>query len=128
MKRVVYMRKQNFTETDDVLGMCGESLTSPMILEDRTMNVERYFEEILPVALKCGNKMLGNKWKYPQDDARPSIHSLSRRWCADHLHTFISKNRWPSNSSDSCPLDYSLWIEVTARMDWNMITIICFKI
>ena len=42
------------------LGVCGESLTSPVILEDGTMDAERYIEEILPVALKCGNKMLGN--------------------------------------------------------------------
>ena len=38
----------------------GEGLTSPVILEDGTMDAERYIEEILPVALKCGNKMLGN--------------------------------------------------------------------
>ena len=50
------------------------------------------------------------------------IHSLSQRWCADHFPTFIPKNRWPPNSPDLCPLDYSLWNEVPAGMDWNIIT------
>ena len=99
------------------LGVCGEGLTSPVILEDGTMNAERYIEEILPVALKCGNN-----WTYQQDGARPHIHSLSQRWCDDHFPTFIPKNRWPPNSPDLCPLDYSLWNEVAAGMDWNMIT------
>ena len=61
------------------LGVYGEGLTSPVILEDGTMDAERYIEEILPVALKCGNKMLGNNWTYQQDGARPHIHSLSQR-------------------------------------------------
>ena len=61
------------------LGVCGEGLTSLVILEDGTMNAERYIEEILPVALKCGNKMFGNNWTYQQDGARPHIHSLSQR-------------------------------------------------
>ena len=66
--------------------------------------------------------MLGNNWTYQQDGARPHIHSLNQRWCADHFPTFIPKNRWPPNSLDLCPLDYSLWSEVAAGMDWNMIT------
>ena len=82
------------------LGAYGEGLTSPVILEDGTMNAEGYIEEILRVALKCENKMLGNNWTYQQDGARPHIHSLSRRWCADHFPTFIPKNRWPPNSPD----------------------------
>ena len=61
------------------LGVCGEGLTSPVILEDGTMDAERYIEEILPVALKCGNKMLGNNWTYQQDGARSHIHSLSQK-------------------------------------------------
>ena len=44
------------------LGVCGEGLTSPVILEDGTMDAERYIEEILSVALKCENKMLWNNW------------------------------------------------------------------
>ena len=79
-----------------------------MISEDGTMAAERYIEEILPVALKCGNKMFGNNWTYHQNGARSPIDSLSQRWCADHFPTFIPKNRWSPNSPDLCPLDYRL--------------------
>ena len=89
-----------------------------MILEGGTMDAERYIEEILAVALKYGNN-----WSYQQNGARPSINSLSQRWCADHFPTLIPKNRWSPNSPDLCPLDYSLWNEIAAQIHWNMIPI-----
>ncbi len=59
-----------------------------MIFEDGTMDAERYIKEVLPVARKCGNKMLGNNWTYQQDGARPHIYYLSQKWYADHfLHS-----------------------------------------
>ena len=36
------------------LDVCGEGLTSPVILEGGTMDAERYIEEILPIALRVG--------------------------------------------------------------------------
>ena len=73
------------------LGIFDEGLTLPVISEDEIMDAERYIEEILPVALKCGNKMLGNNSTYQQDGARPYIHSLSQRWCADHFPYIYSQ-------------------------------------
>ena len=35
---------------------------------------------------------------------------------------FIPKSRWPPNSPDLCPLDYSLWTELTNCMNWSQIT------
>jgi len=103
------------------LGVCGEGLTAPVIMEDGTMDAERYIDEVLPIALKSGNKMLGNNWTYQQDGARPHTHHLSQKWCADHFPDFIPKNRWPPNSPDLCPLDYSLWNEIVESMDWDNI-------
>ena len=57
------------------------------------MEAQRYIEEGLPIAIKCGNKMLGNNWTHQQDAARPHTHHLSQTWCADHLSAFISKDR-----------------------------------
>ncbi|CAF4826687.1 unnamed protein product, partial [Rotaria magnacalcarata] len=31
-------------------------------------------------------------------------------------------DRWPPNSPDLCPLDYSSWNELTESMDWDNIT------
>ncbi|CAF1429851.1 unnamed protein product [Adineta ricciae] len=104
------------------LGVCAEGLTVPVILENGTMDAERYINDVLPIALKHGNKMLGNKWTYQQDGAKPHTHHSSKKWCADHFPDFISKDRWPPNSPDLCPLDYSLWNELAKSMDWKNIT------
>ena len=102
--------------------MCGQGLTEPVILEDGTMDHERYIDEVLPIALKSSNKMLGNNWTYQQDGAQPHTHHLSHTWCAEHFPAFIPKNRWPLNSSDLCPLDYSLWNELAKTINWNCAT------
>jgi hypothetical protein len=104
------------------LGVCAEGLTVPVIMENGTMDSERYINDVLPIALKSGNKMLGNNWTYQQDGARPHTHHLSQKWCADHFPDFISKDGWPPNSPDLCPLDYSLWNELAESMDWKNIT------
>jgi hypothetical protein len=31
-----------------------------VIFENGIMDAQRYIDEVLPIALKCGNKMLGN--------------------------------------------------------------------
>ena len=103
------------------LGVCGEGLTPPVIIEDRTIDAERYIDEILPIALKSDNKMLGKDWTYQQDGARPQTHRFSKKWCADHFPNFMSKDRWPPNSPDLCPLDYGLWNELAESMDWHNI-------
>ncbi len=61
------------------LGGCAQRLTVPVILEDGTMDAERYINEALPIALKSGNKMLGNNWAFQQDDATPHTHYLSQK-------------------------------------------------
>ena len=99
------------------LGVCAKGFTAPVILDDGTMNAERYIDEILPIALKYGNKILGSDWTYQQDGARPHKHYLTQKWCEEHFPSFIPKSRWPANSPDLCPLDYSLWNELGKAMD-----------
>ena len=43
------------------LRVCAQGFTMPMILKDGTMDTERYIEEVLPLAVKHGNKMLGKQ-------------------------------------------------------------------
>ena len=40
------------------LSVCAEELWIPVIFEDRTMDAQRYIDDVLPIALKYGNKML----------------------------------------------------------------------
>ena len=104
------------------LGVCAEGLTAPVIMEKGTMDSERYINEVLPIALKCGDKMLGKHWTYQQDGVKPHTHHLTQKGCADRFPDFISKDRWPPNSPDLCPLDYSLWNELAESMNWKKIT------
>ncbi|CAF5182702.1 unnamed protein product [Rotaria magnacalcarata] len=104
------------------LGVCAQGLIEPVIIEHGIMNAERYINEVLHIALRSGNRVLGDDWTYQQDGATPHIHKKVQKWCADHFPSFISKGRWPPNSPDLCPLDYSLWNELAGSMDWHKIT------
>lgn len=89
----------------------------PVIMEEGTIDAKRYIDDVLPFAPKNGNKMLGDNRTYQQGGARPHIHHLSRKWCADHFPSFTPINRWPPNSPDLCLLDYSLWNELGESID-----------
>ncbi|CAM4872860.1 unnamed protein product [Rotaria socialis] len=67
------------------LGACAEGLTTPVILENGTMDVEVYINEVLPIALECGNRMLGSDWTYQQNGARPHTHRFTQEWCAENF-------------------------------------------
>ena len=103
------------------LGACSAGLTPLVILDKTSVNHEVYIKEVLPVALKFGNKMLGDDWIYQQDGATPHTHQLTQAWCPQHLPSFIPKDRWPANSPDLNPLDYCIWNEFVEAMDWSRI-------
>ncbi len=85
-------------------------------MEVGTIDAERCIDVVFPIALKSGNKMLGNNWTYQQDGATRHTRHLPQKWCADHFPAFISKDRWPPNSTDLSQLDYSLWNGTKATM------------
>ena len=104
------------------LGACSKGITPLVIFEEGTLDYDRYIKEVLPVALKYGNKVFGNDWTFQQDNARSHIHHLTEKWCRDHFPLFINKNHCPSNSPDLNPLDYFIWDELTEGMDWIQIS------
>ena len=59
------------------LGVCREGFTTPVILDNETLNHEKYIKHVLPVVLQCGNKIIGSNWTYQQDGARAHTHHLS---------------------------------------------------
>ena len=86
------------------------------------MDAERYINDVLLIALKSRNRMLGDSWTYQQDGAKPHLRQLVDKRCADNFLSFISKDCWPSNSPDLFPLDYGLWNELAKSINWNKIT------
>ncbi|CAM2725078.1 unnamed protein product [Rotaria socialis] len=73
------------TLREDLGCACAEGLTTPVILENGTMDVEVYINEVLPIALECGNRMLGSDWTYQQNGARPHTHRFTQEWCAENF-------------------------------------------
>ena len=67
------------------LGACGKGLTAPVIFENETINAEIYINEVLPIVLECGDKMLGSNWTYQEDSARLHIHHLTEEWCGANI-------------------------------------------
>jgi transposase len=103
------------------LGACRKGLTSLIILDNGTLKHEDYIRKVLRVALKCGDKMVGEKWTFQQDGASPHRDHHTQQWCAENMHEFVPYDRWPPNSPDLNPLDYSIWNELVQTMNWERV-------
>ncbi|CAF1508948.1 unnamed protein product [Adineta ricciae] len=101
------------------LGVCSKGVTPLVILDKGSVDHERYIKEVLPVALKYGNKIFGDDWIYQQDGATAHTHDLTQKWCKDNFPSFLDKGHWPPNSPDLNPLDYSIWDEFVQQMNWD---------
>ena len=45
----------------------------------------------------------------------------TQQWCKDNFPGFLPYDRWPANSPDLNPLDYSIWNELVQNIDWGRI-------
>lgn len=104
------------------LAVCSKGVSPIVIFDEGTINHDRYIREVLPVALKYGNKTLGTNWTFQQDGAMPHVHQITQQWCKDNFPSFIDKDHWPPNSPDLNPLDYSIWDELAHAVNWDKVT------
>ena len=65
------------------LRICSKGVSPLVIFEEGTVDHERHIQEVLPVALKFGNDMLGNNWTFQQDGERPHIHRKNSKLVSD---------------------------------------------
>lgn len=103
------------------LGACSKGVTPLVIFDKGTVDHSCYIEKVLPVALKYGNEVFGDDWTFQQDGAKPHQHHLTQEWCRKNFPSFIDKDRWPANSPDLNPLDYSIWNEFINVIDWTKV-------
>ena len=82
--------------------MCSEGVSPIAILDEETIDHARHIEDILPVALKYGNDILGTHWTLQQDDPMPHVHHLSQQWCKDNF-----------------PLYKYLGYIISSKLDWG---------
>ena len=62
------------------LGVCSKGFRSLVILDKDTIDHDRYIREVLPVAIKYGNKVFGDDWTYQRDNVTPHTHNLTQEW------------------------------------------------
>ena len=58
----------------------SKSVTLLIIFDEGTLDHERYFKEVLPVAKNYEDKVFGNDWMYQENGARLHIHHLTQQW------------------------------------------------
>ena len=104
------------------LSMCSRGMSPIVIFDEGTIDHAPYIREVLPVALKYGNDILGTYWTFRQDGAMPHVHHLTQQWCKDNFPSFIDKDHWPPNSPDLNHLDCSIWDELAHAVNWDKIT------
>ena len=118
------MQKQKFPREKVMvrLDVCfSKGLTTLLILDEETFDHSCYMKNVLPVALKCGNEVFGDKWDFQQDDADPHWHHLTQEWCWDNFPSLIDKDCWPPNSPYLNSLDHSNYDESINIIDWNKV-------
>ena len=103
------------------LGAYSKGVTPLVILDEGTVDHQRYIDEVLPAALKYCNQVFDDEWTFQQDGAKPHAHRLSQEWCQQHFPSFIDKDHWPPNSPDLNHLDYSIWDEFVHQINWNKV-------
>ena len=115
-------QKRKFSSKTMVcLGACSKGVTPLVILDEGTVDHTIYIEKVLPVALKYGNEVFCSDWVLQQDGDGPLSHHLTQQWCRDNFLSSFGKYRWPSNSPDLNPLDYSIWNELGNTISWNKV-------
>ena len=56
------------------LRACTKGVSPVVVFNEATVDHARYIKEMLPVALKFGEKVFGNDGVFQQDDAKPRPH------------------------------------------------------
>ena len=116
-------RKRQFQQKVIVyLGVYCEGVSSLVIFESDTLDHDQDIKEVLPVALKYANDMFGDDWIFQQDGAKANIHEKWQESCANNFPSFIDKDHWPPNSSNSITVfatkshKWNIWISKKTRV------------
>ena len=104
-----------------MVGAYSNGFTPLVILDKGTIDHSCYIKNLLPVALKYGTEVFGDKWIFQQDGAKAHQDHLKEEWCWDNFLSSIDKDCWPPNSSDLNLLGYSVWEELINIIDWNKV-------
>ncbi|CAF4597146.1 unnamed protein product [Rotaria sp. Silwood2] len=98
-------------------------LTVPYFFaKDERLNGECYRVKLLPFYKEEGDRLfMHSNWCLVQDGATAHTDRKTQDSCKKNLTSFIPKGRWPSNSPDLNPLDYSIWDSINRNIDFQKV-------
>jgi hypothetical protein len=98
------------------------SYSSFFFQKDERLNGQTYHDQLLPFYQKEGYELFGHKdWGLQQDGASSHTDAKVQQWCRNHFKFFIPKERWPPNSPELNPLDYSIWDSISNDIDYGKV-------
>ncbi|CAF5048993.1 unnamed protein product [Rotaria sp. Silwood1] len=103
------------------MGVTWNGLTIPYFFETgERLNTETYITKLLPFYKEEGDRLFGHSnWCLQQDGASAHTSKESQDWCKRHLKYFIPEDRWPPNSPELNPLDYSIWDSMSKNINYQ---------
>jgi transposase len=105
------------------LGATWNGLTVPDFFEKgERLNGKMYFEKLLPFYKEEGNRLFGHQnWGFQQDGASSHTDHRAQAWCKKNFKFFISQQKWPPNSPELNPLDYSIWDRISTQVEYQKV-------
>lgn len=102
------------------IGVTWNGLTRPYFLEkDERLNKDSYSKIIL-FYKKEGDRLFNStNWNFQQDGASCHTAAKVQELCENTFFSLIPASKWPPNSPDLNPLDYSVWEKISSN--------ICYK-
>jgi transposase len=105
------------------VGATWYGLTRPyFFLNGERLNGQAYRDQLLPFYKEEGDRLFGHQnWGFQQDGASSHTDNKAQKWCKNNFKFFISKEKWPPNSPELNPLDYSIWDNISSNMEYRKI-------
>ena len=105
------------------LGATWYGLTRPyFFVKNERLNGDTYSDQLLPFYKEEGDRLFGHKnWGFQQDGASSHTDNKAQQWCKNNFKFFISKERWPPNSPELNPMDYSIWDNISKHMEYHKV-------
>ena len=75
------------------LGAFYEGVTRPVIIEQGTINHQQYIQKILPLALKDGQRLMGDQFIFQQDGAPAHKDHNTPKWWYEYCWDFWPKSQ-----------------------------------
>ena len=98
-------------------GITFNGVTYIVILPQKmSFNADFYIKNVLPIVNRDENRLIGPKFTFQQDVAKPHTGKVTIETFKSMGFSFIGTDNWPPNSPDLNPLDYFFWNEVEEQL------------